>query len=97
MVAHFISFSFLQNYQPSTIASYVSAVSYFHNIKFSDDPTDSFCIKKILKGAQNKKKSYDTRLPITKDILSKLLQVVPSVINNTYNQHLLRALMCLAH
>lgn len=56
MVAHFISFSFLKNYQPSTIASYVSAVSYFHKIKFSDDPTDSFCIKKMLKGAQNFKK-----------------------------------------
>jgi len=36
-------------------------------------------------------------LPITKDSLSKLLQAVPSVINNTYNQHLLRALISLAY
>jgi len=36
-------------------------------------------------------------LPITKDSLSKLLKAVPSVINNTYNQHLLRALMSLVY
>lgn len=42
MVAHFISHLFIQNYQPSTIASYISAISFMHKIKFLQDPTDIF-------------------------------------------------------
>lgn len=44
MVAHFISHLFIQNYQPSTIASYISAISCIHKIKFLRDPTDTFFI-----------------------------------------------------
>ena len=76
---------------------YMSALSYVHKMKFYDDPTDSFYIKKVLKGNQNLKKSVDSRLPITKDILTKLVQAVPSVISNPYIQHLLRAMMSLAY
>lgn len=97
MIAHFISFLYIQDYQPSTIASYVSALSYVHKMKLYDDPTDSFYIKKILKGTQNLKKSVDSRLPITKDILTKLFQAVPSVVSNPYNQQLLKAMMSLAY
>lgn len=96
MVAHFISFLFVQNYQPSTIASYVSAISYVHKLNFFDDPTNSFFIRKIIKGANNLKSSCDTRLPITKEILSKLLGAIPVVIQGPYNQMLLRAMMSLA-
>jgi len=74
MVAHFISHLFVQNYQPSTIASYVSAISYVHKIKNMPDPTASFRIKKILKGTQNLRKSVDTRMPMTRDILFDLVK-----------------------
>ena len=57
MIAHFVSFLFLNNYQPSTIASYVSTISYVHKLHFLADPTDSFVIRKIIKGAQNLKSS----------------------------------------
>lgn len=97
MIAHFTSFLYLQNYQPSTIASYMSALIYVHKMKCYDDPTDSFYIKKVLKGNQNLKNSVDSRLPITKDMLTKLVQAVPSVISNPYNQHLLKAMMALAY
>lgn len=96
MIAHFISFLFLNNYQPSTIASYVSAISYVHKLQLLADPTDSFVIRKIIKGAQNLKSSCDTRLPITKEILSKLLLAIPSVIDSYFNQVMLNAMMSLA-
>ncbi|XP_076103619.1 uncharacterized protein LOC143072529 isoform X2 [Mytilus galloprovincialis] len=96
MVSHFISFLFLQNYKPSTIASYVSAISYVHKLKCLTDPTNSFLIKKIIKGAQNLRSSCDTRLPITKEILSKLLLAVSNVIRDQFNQFLLKAMMSLA-
>ena len=61
MIEYFISHLFVQNYQPSTIASYVSAIGYFHKIKNMPDPTASFRIKKILKGTQNLRKSVNSR------------------------------------
>ncbi|CAG2221487.1 unnamed protein product [Mytilus edulis] len=82
MIAHFISFLFLKNYQPSTIASYISAISFVHKLNFWSDPTDSFFIKKIIKGAQNLRSSSDNRLPITKEILSKLVAAIPVVVQS---------------
>lgn len=96
MIAHFISFLFIKNYQPSTIASYVSAISYMHKINFYSDPTDSFLVKKVMKGAQNLRGSVDNRLPITKQILSRLMTAVPSVIQSHFYQFLLKAMMSLA-
>ncbi|XP_062608833.1 uncharacterized protein LOC134270615 [Saccostrea cucullata] len=90
MIAHFISYLFIKNYQPSTIASFVSAISYVHKINFKQDPTDSFFIKKVLKGVQNLRGSCDSRLPITKEILSKLISATEFVVHGLYNQLLLK-------
>ncbi|XP_071127862.1 integrase/recombinase xerD homolog [Mytilus edulis] len=97
MVAHFISHLFIQNYQPSTIASYISAISFMHKIKFLQDPTDTFFIKKMLKGTKQLRHSVDTRLPITYDILVKLVKALPKVIVGIYNQVLLNAMMSTAY
>lgn len=97
MVADFIAHLFIQNYQPSTISSYVSAISFVHKINFYEDPTDSFLIKKILKGAHNLRRSSDTRLPITKEILQKLVHALPFVIADFYNRIMLKAMMSLAY
>lgn len=96
MIADFIAYLFIQNYQSSTIASYISAISFFHKISFFVDPTDTFFIKKILKGAQNLRKSVDTRLPITKDILLKLIQALPFIISDDFNRTLLKSMMTFA-
>ena len=96
MVADFIAHLFTQNYQPSTIASYISAISFVHKLNDLADPTESFLIKKILKGAQNLRKSCDTRLPITKDILSKIVNALSFVIPEHFNRTLLKAMMTLA-
>ena len=96
MIADFIAYLFIQNYQSSTIACYISAISFIHKLNFSDDPTDTFLIKKILKGAQNLRKNVDTRLPITKDILLKLVQALQFIISNDYNRIMLKSMMTLA-
>lgn len=96
MICHFISYLFMRNYQPSTIASYMSAISFIHKLNCYSDPTDSFLVKKIMKGAQNLRSTCDNRLPITKEILSKLIFAVPLVIPSEYNQFMLRAMMSLA-
>jgi hypothetical protein len=77
MIEHFISHLFVQNYQPSTIAS--------------------FRIKKILKGTQNLRKSVETRMPISRDILFDLAKALPVVIRSVYDQILWKAMMTMAY
>jgi hypothetical protein len=73
VLSQFIAYLFIRNYSPSSIASYISAISVVHKSNSLTDPTNSFLIKKILKGAHNLKGKKDTRLPINKDILIKLM------------------------
>ena len=54
-------------------------------------------MKKILKGSENLRQSSDVRLPITKDMLSKLVAAVPAIIRSLYNASLLKAMMSLAY
>jgi len=97
MLSSFISYLFLRNYQPSTIASYVSAVTFVHKINALPDPANSFLIKKILKGTQNLRPTSDMRLPITRDILQKLINALPVVIRDNFNRALLQAMMTFAY
>jgi len=60
------------------------------------DPTDSFIVKKSLKGVKNiKGKAVDCRLPITGDILAKFVQPLPPVIGNSFHQSMLKAMFLL--
>ena len=52
---------------------------------FWADPTDAFVIRKIIKGAHSLNSSCDTILPVTKEILSKLMLAIPSVIDSYFN------------
>lgn len=97
MVEHFISHLFVQNYPPSTITSYVSAISYFHKIKNMLDPTASFRIKNKLKGTQNLRMSVDTRMSITRYILFDLVKALPVVIRSVYDHLLLKAMVTMAY
>lgn len=97
MVSHFIAFLYDTGYKPSTIASYISAISFIHKLNSWSDPTNNFLVKKILKGTQNLSKTIDARLPITKDILKRLVNAVECVIIGKYNKVLLRAMMTLAY
>ena len=96
VLSQFIAYLFIRNYSPSFIASYISAISVVHKSNSPTDPTNSFLIKKILKGAHNLKGKKDTRLPITNDILIKLMNALPFVIQNVDNQLFLKAMFALA-
>ena len=96
MVSQFIAKLFLQNLSPSTIASYLSAISFVHKAKNILDPTDNFIVKKILKGVQNIKGHSDTRLPITGPISCKLIDSLPKVVTTPYHQMMLKAMFLLA-
>jgi hypothetical protein len=95
-ICNFIGALFDKSYSPSTITSDVSAISYIHKILGIFDPTSAFVVKKLLKGCNNLRKSNDTRLPITKQILEKIIDGIDKCIDNNFTKTLLKAVFLLA-
>ena len=95
--ASFISFCFNQGYSPATVTTYMSSISYIHKIRDFTDPTQSFLIKKILEGFKRLKSTKDIRAPITKELLTKVVGVLPVVCYNEYESSLFKSLFTLAY
>ena len=85
-----------RHYSPSTIASYVSALSYIHKVAGHPDPTDSFLIRKSLQAARRISPTYDSRLPITEEILHRLISGLSCTISTQYRKALYRSMFLLA-
>lgn len=96
VVAQYICHLYLQNLSSSTITSYISAISFIHKIDNFHDPTNAFFIKKMLKGVQNERGGSDTRLPITLDILNRLIDNIEHVIPSYSKAILCKAMFLLA-
>ena len=61
-LALFIAYIFNRDYAPSTVNTYVSALSYSHKLSGLPDPTRVFYIAQMLKGYMGKRLSF--RLPL---------------------------------
>ena len=61
----YLAFFHDKGYSASTIASYNSAIGYYHKLGRFPDPTASFYINKLLQGAKRKCSSVDGRFSIT--------------------------------
>ena len=95
-LALFIAYLVNQSYKPSTISSYVSAVDYVHKLKAIPDPTSSFLILKLLRACHKQQKSVDTRMPIVKPMLERLMLTLVHTGTDQYRQHLFQAMFSLA-
>lgn len=95
-VVAFAAYLYEKGYAPSTIASHFSAISYYHKLSGLIDPADSFIVRKLLQGARKLSPAADSRLPITKDILIRLIDSVTFVTHLPYHQALLAAMFSLA-
>lgn len=96
LICNFVSHLYLLNLSPASIISHVSAISYVHKICNVADPTHHFVIRKILKGTQNLKKTSDSRMPITKSMLQKILTALQHTVPDKQSVILLRAIFLLA-
>ena len=83
-------------YAASTTISNVSAVSSLHKISGWNDPGNFFLIKKMLAGAKNVEGAFDVRLPITQNILEKIISLVPFVIESHYVQVTVQTMFAIA-
>ena len=96
-IVNYLADLFDGGYAPSTIATHASAICFVHKLLGFQDPMESFLLKKFVKGAINLSRAADSRLPITKSILQRLLRAIPTVIRNYNEQVLLKALFTLVY
>ena len=80
----------------SSITSYISVISFFHKATGLWDPTDSFLVKKVLRGARNITHHPDVRLPLTWDIIKQICGAIKYTILLFYDRVMFKAMLLLA-
>jgi hypothetical protein len=61
------------------------------------DATSNFIVHKVLEGMQRLKNRADTRLPITPDILQRIVSILPSICFNIHENKLFKVAFTLAY
>lgn len=96
VVMLFLASKFAEGVSGATLASYSSALAYVHKLMLFEDPTNSFAVHKLIKGAQRLVPVVDVRLPISRHILSQLISVLPLTAGSRFASALLAALFSVA-
>lgn len=94
-ITEFVSYLHLRGQAPSTIATHLSGISYFHKIYNLPDPTQSYQVRQAQTGGRRLNPHVDQRLPITKDILYQLCSCIPDLAPNAYMASLFQSLFLL--
>lgn len=94
-LAQFIAFCHYQQLRPSTITSYISAISYVHKIQGLPSPTDSFLVKKLLHGTRRAQYT-DKRKPFTLQNLHAMIHALPTILSSRYDCILFKAMLLTA-
>ena len=89
----FVAFLSMASLAPATILSYISGVKYHLRIRFLNIFSDSFLLKLVAKGIASQQHQPDVRLPITMDILVKMLHALPIVHINPHKVCMYRAVL----
>ena len=89
----FVAFLSMADLAPTTILSYISGVKYHLRIRFFNDFNDSFLLKLVAKGIASQQCQADLRLPITMDILVKMLHALPMVHVNPHEVCMYRVVL----
>ena len=95
-LVNFISYLSLKSYSPSSIKLSMSAVSFCCKIRNLNDPTHNFIICKMLSGLSRIDKRKDLRMPVTLEILVKVILALPNICSSQYESFLFSSLFSLA-
>jgi integrase len=92
----FITTLYANNYAPSTITTFVSAIAFVNKLYGAHDPHQHFLVIKMLEGTRKLGHTVDTRQPITLSILHKLISSLPIVHHHIFPIALLKAMFLIA-
>lgn len=95
MVSHFIAYLYIQNFASSTIASHLSAISFFHRLNGYSDPCQDFLTQRVLLGCKKSAPSTDLRRPIMLKDLHKMVKACKTLFS-FYENYLLSAIFLMA-
>lgn len=92
----FIAYSSLNNRAPRTVKLYVSGIGFHCKLKNVEDVTQKFIVRKLLNGLERSVSMKDSRLPVTLDLLHKILSVLPVICLSKYEEIMFKALFTTA-
>ena len=95
-IVDFLACLSLKGSAPSTARSYLSAIGYHCKMLQVADSTQTFVVKKVLLGMSRLGSQKDKRLPITKELLHRIIMVLSTVCFNQYEASLFQAAFTLA-
>lgn len=93
---NFIAHLSLNGYAESTARNYIAAIGYQCKINGYLNTTNSFIVSKLLDGLRRLKGKADSRLPITEEILGRIVGALCNICSNTYESKLFTAAYTLA-
>ena len=95
-ITRFVAYLSLAGYKHSTAQTYIAAISFQAKTLYNVDPTDHFIIKKLLQGMLRTRTHKDSRLPITLQLLQRIIPILQTICCNTYETKLFTAAFTLA-
>lgn len=88
----YIAHCYQQGLAASTTRTHISALSFTFQLGGYQDLTQNFLIKKQLQGFSKVRPTIDNRLPITPDILARIVSALPSATSSAFISTLLHAI-----
>ena len=85
-LALFVAFLHGKGYAPSTVETYMSAISFIHKLNRAGDPASDFLVRKAIQGLHKACPTADSRLPISLSVLHKLIDVLLTCNSIAYKQ-----------
>jgi site-specific recombinase XerD len=91
-IVDFIAYMYTSGLAHSTVNCYIAGLSFCSKLNNFEDNTGAFVVRKIVDGVKRASLGKpDSRLPITRELLGRILLVLPSVCKSRYESHLFRA------
>jgi hypothetical protein len=76
---------FKKGFAHSTVNCYISGLSFKNKLHNFEDNTDAFIVRKMLDGIKRcSLNKSDSRLPITRELLGKILSVLPAICKSSF-------------
>ena len=92
----FIAYLFKDGLSHSSINCYLSGLSFFHKMNNFMDNTQTFVVRKMLEGIKRSSgHQCDNRLPITKEMLKRIILSLPCVCKSSYESKLFSSVFSL--
>lgn len=96
-ITSFVAYMFKSGLAHSTINSYISGLSFYSKLNDFEDNTSRFIVRKLIDGVKRSRAPQkDTRLPISRELLGRIVSTLPCICKSNYESRLFQAAYSLA-